>query len=157
MRREQHTNVKSGAFTPCILQGVDTMTPLTMSHPRSIPCNLREINGGFLLRMKKTVNLQGLQEYVAHNRVGCVRFYTENQQWYRASDPCKIRMAFPIMLICENPNLVCLKSGQNTISFDRVKFVEIDTETTVLGTILTLFCGDFGSDGYDTTYKLIAS
>ncbi len=107
--------------------------------------------------MKKIVSIRGLQEYLAANRVSSVLFYTENQSWYRASDPCKIRMSFPIMLICENPNLICLKSGQNTLSFDRIKSVEIDTETTVLGTILTLFCGDFGSEGYEATYTLIAA
>lgn len=107
--------------------------------------------------MKKVVSVRELQEYLANNRISSVLFYTENQRWYRASDPCKIRMAFPIMLIRENPNLICLKSGSHTISFDRVKSVEIDTETTVLGTVLTLFCGDFGSDGYDFTYTLIAA
>lgn len=107
--------------------------------------------------MKKTVSVRELQEYLAKTRIHSVLFCTENQRWYRASDPCKVRMSFPIMLIGENPNLICLKSGMHSISFDRVKSVEIDTETTVLGTILTLFCGDFGSDGYDTTYILIAA
>ncbi len=107
--------------------------------------------------MKKIVNLRGLQHYLATNRINCVLFHTENQRWYRASDPCKVRMSFPIMLIRENPNLICLKSGQNTMSFDRIKSVEIDTEATILGTILTLFCGDFGSEGYDVTYTLIVA
>lgn len=107
--------------------------------------------------MKKVVSIRELQEYFSRNRVSSVLFYTENQQWYRTSDPCKIRMSFPIMLIHENPNLICLKSGAHTIFFDRVKSVEIDTETTVLGTVLTLFCGDFDSEGYDFTYTLIAA
>lgn len=107
--------------------------------------------------MKKTVSVRELQGYFDRHKINSVSFYTENQQWYRTSDPCKIRMAFPIMVICENPNLICLKSGANTISFDRVKSVEIDTEATVLGTVLTLFCGDFNSDGYDITYTLIAA
>lgn len=107
--------------------------------------------------MKKTVSVRELQEYIAHHKISSVLFYTENQRWYRASDPCKIRMAFPIMLIRENPNLICLKSGVHSISFDRVKSVEIDTDATVLGTVLTVFCGDFDSDGYDATYTLIAA
>lgn len=107
--------------------------------------------------MKKVVSIRELQEYFTVNHVHSVLFYTENQRWYRASDPCKIRMAFPIMLIRENPNLICLKSGVHTISFDQVKSVEIDTEATVLGTVLTLFCGSFDSEGYDCTYTLIAA
>lgn len=107
--------------------------------------------------MKKIVSVRELQEYVVHHKINSVSFYTENQRWYRASDPCKIRMAFPIMLIRENPNLICLKSGMHSISFDRVKSIEIDTDATILGTVLTVFCGDFDSEGYETTYTLIAA
>ena len=107
--------------------------------------------------MKKLVSVRELQGYFECHKVNSVLFYTENQRWYRASDPCKIRMAFPIMLIRENPNLICLKSGAHVMSFDRVKSVEIDTEATALGTVLTIFCGDFDSDGYDFTYTLIAA
>ena len=107
--------------------------------------------------MKKTVSVKELQEYVACHKISYVLFYTENQRWYRASDPCKVRMAFPIMLIRENPNLICLKSGTSTICFDRVCSVEIDTETTVLGTILTVYCGCSGAEEPEITYKLIAA
>ena len=107
--------------------------------------------------MKKTVSVKELQEYVACHKISYVLFYTENQRWYRASDPCKVRMAFPIMLIRENPNLICVKSGKHSISFDRVKSVEIDTDATVLGTVLTVFFFFFDSEGYDTTYTLIAA
>lgn len=107
--------------------------------------------------MKKKVTVRELKEYCDKNKPHCVQFFTDNQLWYRASDPCKIRMTFPIMLIFENPNLICLKSGANTISFDRVKFIEIDTDITMLGTVFTVFCGEFGKEGYDTTYTLIAA
>lgn len=107
--------------------------------------------------MKKTVSVRELKEYCSVNKPHYVLFQTENQDWYTAADPCKIRMSFPIMLINENPNLIYLKSGINTLSIDRVKFVEIDTGATVLGTVFKVFCGDFGSDSYDTTYTLIAA
>lgn len=99
-----------------------------------------------------------LKEYCNKNKPHCILFHTENQEWYAASDPCKLKMSFPIMLICENPNLICLKSGVNTLTLDQVKFVEINTEATVLGTVFKVFCGSFdGTNGYDTTYTLIAS
>lgn len=107
--------------------------------------------------MKKMVTMRELKEYCAKNKPHCVWYHTENQEWYKVSDPCKVRLSFPIMLICENPNLICLKSGGNSISFDRIKSVEINTEMTVLGTVFTLFCGDFNSDSYDTTYTLVAT
>jgi len=107
--------------------------------------------------MKKVISVRELQEYLKCHKVNSVVFYTENQRWYCASDPCKIRMSFPIMLINENPNLICLKSGVQSILFDRVKAIEIDTDSTVLGTIFTVFCGDFNTEGYDTTYTLIVA
>lgn len=107
--------------------------------------------------MKKTVSVRELKEYCERNKPRSIQFYTENQSWYKTSAPCKIKITFPIMLICENPNLICLKSGSNTLSLDMVKFAEIDTESTVLGTLLTVFCGEFGKPGYDITYTLIAA
>ena len=107
--------------------------------------------------MKKLVSIRELKEYYSVNKPHYVLFQTENQDWYRAADPCKLKMSFPIMLIQENPNLICLKSGMNILSIDRVQCVEIDTDTTVLGTVLKVFCGDFGSSSHDITYTLIAA
>ncbi len=107
--------------------------------------------------MRKRVSVKELKEYCERNKPKQVAYYSENQDGYRVSDPCKLRMHFQIMLICENPSLICLKSGTSTICFDRVCSVEIDTETTVLGTILTVYCGCSGAEEPEITYKLIAA
>ena len=107
--------------------------------------------------MKKRVSVRELKEYCSRNKPQQVLFCTENQEWYRVADPCKIRLSFPIMLICENPNIVCLKSGNNTFSIDRVKEVRIDTESSVLGTVITVFCGNTDADGYEIAYTLVAA
>lgn len=107
--------------------------------------------------MKKIINIKEFKDYYDENKPHLIIYQSENQKWYRVSDPCKIKMSFPNMLICENPNLICLKSGTNTVSFDRVKCVEIDTESTVLGTLITVFCGEFGTNNHDRTYTLISS
>lgn len=106
--------------------------------------------------MRKQVSVKELREYCERNKPHQITYYSENQTWYRVSDPCKLRMHFPIMLICENPNLICLKSGTSTVCFDRVKFAEIDTGATVLGTVVTLFCGGSGVADPEMTYTLIA-
>lgn len=105
--------------------------------------------------MKKRVSVRELKEYCKEHKPHCLHYSSENQSWYRVSDPCKLEMSFPIMLIYENPNLICLRSGSNTLSFDCVKSVEIDTESTVLGTIFTVFCGDFKMDGGEVSYTLV--
>lgn len=107
--------------------------------------------------MKKTMSVGEFKSYCEANRPQYILFYTENQSWYCVSDPCKIKMSFPIMLICENPNIICLKSGNNTLSIDRVKAVKIDTDSSVLGTIITAFCGNADMDGYEIAYTLVAA
>lgn len=107
--------------------------------------------------MKKTLSVREFKAYYETNHPKYILFHTENQSWYRASDPCKIKMSFPIMLIAENPNIICLKSGNNTLSIDRVKEVKIDTETSVLGAVITVFCGNADADGYEIAYTLVAA
>lgn len=107
--------------------------------------------------MKKKVSVGELKKYCEQHKPQRIQFMTENQDWYRTADPCKMEISFPIMLIYENPSLICLKDSRNTLSFDRIKSVEIDTDSSLLGVILTIFCGDFNSDGYDITYKLVVA
>lgn len=108
--------------------------------------------------MKKRVTIKELKEYYSRNQPREISFLSENQPWYSVSDACKIRCTFPIMMIYENPNLVCLKSGNNSISFDRVKFAEVDTDITVLGTILRLFCeSPAGALDSETSYILVVA
>lgn len=108
--------------------------------------------------MKKKLTISELKDYYARNQPREISFWTENQPWYHVSDPCKFRCTFPIMMIYENPNLVCLKSGSNTLAFDSVRFAEIDTETTALGVVLTLFCKNASSlTEEDTSYILIVA
>jgi len=97
-----------------------------------------------------------LKEYCENHKPQQISFYTENQSWYCVSDPCKFKLSFPVMLICENPNMICLKSGANTLCFDRVRCVEIDTEMTVIGTVFTVFCGGRNDKEQEITYTLLA-
>lgn len=108
--------------------------------------------------MKKRVSVRELMDYYARNKPKEISFATENQPWYKVSDPCKVRCTFPVMMICENPNLVCLKSGRNTICFDRVELAEVDTDATVLGTVVKLFCGSQSeSNDAEASYILVVA
>ena len=92
--------------------------------------------------MKKIVSVKELKEYCENHKPQQISFYTENQSWYCVSDPCKFKLSFPIMLIYENPNLICLKSGANTL--------------TVIGTVFTVFCGGRNDKEQEITYTLLA-
>lgn len=108
--------------------------------------------------MKKKVTVRELMDYYSRNKPNEISFSSENQPWYRVSDPCKVQCTFQVMVIYENPNLVCLKSGNNTICFDRIKFAEVDTEASILGTVLRLFCeSPVGAAEADKSYILVVA
>ncbi len=106
--------------------------------------------------MKKIVSVSDFKEYCDNNKPHSVIYRTDNQEWYDTFDPCKIQITFPIILIFTNPSVVYLKSGDNFIYFDSVKSVEVDTESTILGTIFKLYCGEPSNDEDETTYTLVA-
>lgn len=108
--------------------------------------------------MKKQVSVRDLRDYCERNTPNQITYYTENQTCRNADKAlCKLRLHFQVVLIYENPNLVCLKSGASSICFNGVRFAEIDTESTVLGTILTLYCGNSKASKDAEAYTLILS
>lgn len=107
--------------------------------------------------MKKNVSVKELRDYCSRHRPQQILFCTENQPWYRVADPCKLKLSFPIMLIYENPNLICLRSSTNTLCIDRIKNAEIDSDISPLGTVLTVNCGSRERTEPEISYKLIVS
>lgn len=106
--------------------------------------------------MKKTVRVKEFIDFCRENKPKAIIYQTENQEWYRMSDPCRQMMSFPVIMVHENPNVIYLESGTNKLSLGRVKYVEIDTEATALGTLFRVCCGDRRSDAHDISYTLIA-
>ena len=108
--------------------------------------------------MKKQVSVRELKDFCERSSPNQITYYTENQTHSNAiGDLCKLRLCFHVVLIYENPNQVCLKSGVGDICFNEVRFAEIDTESTVLGTILTLYCGNPRASKSTAAYTLILS
>lgn len=105
--------------------------------------------------MKKTLTVSEFKKYCEKERFTRIIYHSENQEWYQYADPCKVKMAFPVMEIYENPNILYLKSGKNVLFLDRIQCVKVDTESSVLGTIVAVLCGDFGAKHYDRAYTLI--
>lgn len=89
------------------------------------------------------MTVRGFKEYIeSKTHIRKVVFWTENQEGYSVANPCKIRMAFPDILVYDNPNVVCLREGSNTIIFDRVNEIVLDEKSSALGDIVTVICGD---------------
>lgn len=83
-------------------------------------------------------------------------FLTENQRWYRVSDPCKISLAFTDIRVYENPNMIYLHLSDqpdhwsDCMVFDRVDEIRLNRKLSVLGDVATVKCG-----GGEYTYTLI--
>lgn len=107
--------------------------------------------------MMDRLSVNEFKAYCNDNKITEISFSTENQDWYKAADPFKIQMSFEIVLTSEFPSLVFLKSNAGTICLDRVRYVEIDSEKIVTGTVVHVYCGGRDFDHPEITYTLIAS
>ena len=91
-----------------------------------------------------------LKDFIARQKPKEFSFWSENQYGYNSADPCKLRLTFPIMLMSENPKVICLKDDKNSICLDRIKTVGYIENAIILGTIITVVCTG-------ATYTIVAS
>ena len=106
--------------------------------------------------MKKRMSVRNFKEFCERSPLQEIVFSAENQNWYRESNPCKLQLTFPTMLIGEHPNLICLKSDHGNILFDQIQYVEVDTGGPMPWTEITVFCGGEYPWQEDVAYTLIA-
>ena len=101
--------------------------------------------------MKVRLSVKELRNYFERRNQFTVIFNSENQEWYWVADPLKIRMVFSKVKVLENPNIVYLIDGNNSIGLAQVSHAEIDNCCCVLGDVLRIICkcGD--------TYTLVVS
>lgn len=98
-----------------------------------------------------------LKRYFDGRSLNRVLFCTEDQPWECVSNPLKACLAFTSMQMASNPNMICLKGGDNMMYFERVKFADVDAERTPIGTVLDVVCGDKSNRRNDIHYLLIVS
>ena len=89
------------------------------------------------------MTVREFKEYIeSKTPIRKIVFWTENQEGYSVANPCKIKMDFTDILVCENPNVVCLRDRSNTITFDRVNEIHLDKKSSALGDVVTVICGN---------------
>lgn len=89
--------------------------------------------------MKKTLTLRELEIYYEKEKPSKIIYCSDNQE--RKDDElsfCHINITFHTMLVSMWPNVVFLKSDLVTMGVYGVRKVEIDTEASVLGAVLTV-------------------
>ena len=107
--------------------------------------------------MKKIMSVGELKRYYEGRSLRRILFCSENQAWDKVENPMKVNMTFTSMLMACNPNVICLKSGENTLRFEKVKCIYLDADRSPLGTVLDIVCGDSNTRENDIKYTLIAS
>ena len=105
--------------------------------------------------MKRIMSIGDLKRYYDGHNPKRILFCTENQSWGKVENPMRVSLSFTSMVMACNPNVICLKDGENTLWFERVKRVIVDAERSPLGTILDVVCGDSSNKENDIHYTII--
>lgn len=107
--------------------------------------------------MEKMMSFGELKRYYEGRSPQRILFCTDNQTWDRIENPLKVNLTFTSMMMCCNPNAICLKNGDNFLCFEKVKRAHVDTERSPLGVVLSVVCGDARCDDNDIRYTLITT
>lgn len=107
--------------------------------------------------MRKIMSIRELKRYYECRIPRHIMYCTDNQTWCKVDSPMKSSLTFTSMVIACNPNVICLKSGENTLWFERVKSVVIDSDRSQLGTVLDIICGDSAGRESDIHYTVITT
>lgn len=105
--------------------------------------------------MKEKMNVGELRRYYEGRSPKRILYCTENQVWDKVENPLRANLAFTSILMMSHPNVICLRNGDSTICFERVKYVYVDAERSPLGTVLDIICGDKADAQNDRRYTVI--
>ena len=105
--------------------------------------------------MREIMSIEELRRYYKHRSPRQIMYCTANQTWGKVDNPMKAVLTFSSMIMACNPNVICLKGGENTLWFERVKNVIVDPDRSPLGTVLDIICGDSSCKENDIHYTVI--
>lgn len=91
--------------------------------------------------MKEKMSVGELRRYFQDHCPNEVFYCTDNQIWDTIDNTVRARLSFTSIVMMCHPNVICLKNGNNTICFEQVKHIYVDTEKSMMGTVLDIVCG----------------
>jgi len=97
------------------------------------------------------------KEFIARRKPKTLSFLSENQSSYDVAEPCVLQLSFTNMLISENPGVIYLTNGENSMRLDRVKSVEIVEDVSPIGSLIKVFCKNPRVPTGVSSYIIIAS
>ena len=99
------------------------------------------------------------KRYCESKQFRVIRFARYNQDWRAGAIPVGFQLAFQRIMVSAEPDVggIFLGEGDSQVYFERVKHVMVDEESSVLGTVIRVVCGDSQSDRKNIQYTLVAN
>ena len=107
----------------------------------------------------ETMKLRQFKKYCDSKQFRGITLHHKNQAWETVDNPLKYQLSFRNIMVFVAPDVgsICLGKGGNLVYFERVKYVMVDEESSVLGTVIRVVCGDSQSDRKNIQYTLVAN
>lgn len=78
----------------------------------------------------------------------------DRQSWRDFEENVRFELSFSVMLVAYNPNAICFKEGNNYVQLERVKRIEVSSESAQKNLVATIVCGGYGDMNNDTEYAV---
>ena len=106
--------------------------------------------------MKARLSLGEFRSYLSGHRLSKIVYLSEDQPFQ--SGPCRFRLSFSTIAVSEQPNLVVLKRPDgDELWLSHVRSVEVDEDSSILGTVFRILCEYPDSSAKKRPYILLAS
>lgn len=102
-------------------------------------------------------HVDDFKEFMKRCKPTTLSFLSENQDDFDIAEPCILQLSFTNILIHENPNVIYLTGGANSMRLDRVKSIEFNEKATAIGTLIRVHCKNPYNRSGESVYTLIAS
>lgn len=96
--------------------------------------------------MKKKMTVREFDKFLDTQAISEIILYYQNQPAGHELYPLGLNLSFPTIRTSLYPDAVYLQDGGNTVTFFGVKHANVDTEKSVLGTVVNLFCESLGKE-----------
>lgn len=80
------------------------------------------------------------KKFISKKQPKKIIFVSENQDDFDVADPFVLSIVFSSIFVGENPNVVYMTDGTNSIRLNMVKRIKVQSENSVIGTEVKILC-----------------
>lgn len=104
----------------------------------------------------RRISLPEFRDYFGEYPFERIIYSSDNQIQHSIDATISANFVFNSMIMTFNPNIIYLKSGENSLRLNKVKAVRLSDEESLLGKVFIVVCGDSFNKNNDKEYTLIA-